>query len=97
MGEAAGAQPPSMARLVTVSVLLGLLGFVLVPVAIMIAVLGLAYSFDPRCGSPGDSGGCEMGAASIAMVSAVPGFLIFFFVPLIRGLRRRNCNQAGGA
>ena len=52
------------------------------------AVVG--YAFDTRCGTPGDSGGCEMSAATIA-ISALPiGFLGAFLASLILGLRARR-------
>ena len=38
--------------------------------------LALFYGLDPRCGAPGDSGGCEMSAGVIAFVAVIPGVLI---------------------
>lgn len=54
----------------------GLLGLVVTPIVVGIAGLVLAYSLDSRCGTPGDSGGCEMGIASLAIASALPGLAI---------------------
>lgn len=68
----------------------GLLGLVATPVIMFFAVLMLAHALDPRCGTSGDSGGCEMGSASIAIASALPAFLIFFLVPFVRGLRQHK-------
>jgi hypothetical protein len=53
----------------------GLVGLLVVPLVVMFAVLGLAHLLDPSCGTPGDSGGCEMGAASIGFVSAIPAMV----------------------
>lgn len=37
----------------------GLLGLVVTPIVVTMAVLALAHTFDPSCGRPGDSGGCD--------------------------------------
>ena len=89
-------EKPSMAWLIIRSILFGLLGLVVTPILTAILVLGLAYTFDSRCGTPGDSGGCEMGAFSVALAMALPGFAIGFFASLIPGLRRRNRAGIGG-
>jgi len=68
----------------------GLLGFVVAPVVVGITVLVLAYSLDSRCGTPGDSGGCEMGVASIAIASALPGLAIGVAVALYRHFRKKK-------
>ena len=83
-----------MTWIVIRSILFGLVGAVAAPVAVFFLVLVLAHAFDPRCGSPGDSGGCEMGALSLAVAMAVPGFALFFFITLIRALRRRNSDDS---
>lgn len=70
------------------SVLFGLLGLVLAPVSVFALVLGLGYAFDPRCGSPGDSGGCEMGAATLAIGSALPGIVAGVAIGVVLALRR---------
>ena len=72
------------------SILAGIGGAILVPILTFVGVLVLAHTFDPRCGTPGDSGGCEMGAASIAIASALPGAAIAFAVVLVLGLRKRS-------
>lgn len=78
------------ARLLAVAALWGLIGLVAVPVLVFVGILALSYLFDPRCGSPGDSGGCEMGAAAVSIASAMPAFALFFLIGTIFGLRRRN-------
>jgi len=57
------------------------------PVVVTIAVLTLAHLLDPSCGTPGDSGGCEMGAVGIGIASAVPAALIGVAVALWRDWR----------
>jgi hypothetical protein len=57
----------------------GLVGLIVAPVA-MFGIMAIVYHFSPECGTPGDSGGCEMGMA-VAIILAVPigalaGFLI---------------------
>ena len=68
----------------------GLLGFVVTPIVVGITVLALAYSLDSRCGTPGDSGGCEMGVASIAIASALPGLAIGVGFALYLHFRRKR-------
>lgn len=68
----------------------GLLGFVVTPIVVGITVLALAYSLDSRCGTPGDSGGCEMGVASLAIASALPGMAIGVAVALYRHFRKKR-------
>ncbi|MFN4272860.1 MAG: hypothetical protein ACK4F5_08610 [Aliihoeflea sp.] len=70
------------------SFLFALFGLIVVPIVAFFGVLALAYAAG-GCG-PGDAGGCQMGAAGFAIASAIPGFAIFFFVTLIRGLMRRK-------
>jgi hypothetical protein len=60
------------------------------PIMTFFLVLALAYALDPRCGSPGESGGCEMGSVSIALASAIPGAALLFMIVLIRGQRARR-------
>lgn len=68
----------------------GLLGFVATPIVVGITVLVLAYSLDSRCGTPGDSGGCEMGVASIAIASALPGLAMGIAFALYRHFRKKR-------
>lgn len=81
-----------MPMLLLQSTLFGLVGLIAIPIIALFGVLLLAYAAG-GCGA-GDSGGCEMGAASLAIASAIPGFTIFFFVTLIRGLRLRKASAS---
>ena len=78
-----------MLRLVVKVFAFGLAGLIVAPVAMFFIVLTVAHVFDPRCGTPGDSGGCEMGAASIAIFSALPGLAVGVAFALIQGYRNR--------
>ncbi len=78
-----------MLRLAARSFAFGLAGLIVTPVAMFFIVLIAAHIFDPRCGTPGDSGGCEMGAASIAIFSALPGLAVGVTFTLIQGYRNR--------
>ncbi|MBW8283261.1 MAG: hypothetical protein K0M55_06635 [Rhizobium sp.] len=79
----------SIARVVTY----GLLGLVGLPIATTLLVLALAHAFDPRCGTPGDSGGCEMGAVSIGVMAALPGLAIGVALALFKEWRKRQRRQ----
>lgn len=76
------------------SLMMGLAGLVATPAVVLFVVLALSYLMNPRCGTPGDSGGCEMGAAAIAIMSAIPGAIAFFLFTLIRGLAKRRQEAA---
>ena len=69
-----------MLRLIARSFAFGLAGMIVTPVVMF---------FDPRCGTPGDSGGCEMGAASIAIFSSLPGLAIGVAIALVQAYGRR--------
>ena len=47
-----------------------LAGAVVLPLVLLIPMI-VIYMVDSRCGTPGDSGGCEMGIAAL-MIGAVP-------------------------
>ena len=79
-----------MTWIVIRSVLFGLAGAIVAPVAVFFLVLVLAHAFDPRCGSPGDSGGCEMGAATLGFAAAPFGLIAGFVISLVLGLRSRK-------
>lgn len=79
----------SIARVVTY----GLLGLVGLPIATTLLVLALAHALDPRCGTPGDSGGCEMGAVSIGVMAALPGLAIGVALALFKEWRKRQRRQ----
>ena len=56
-----------------------LFGAFVVPIVAFVIVL-IRNKFDPVCGTPADSGGCEMGLFSIPITSIVPGVLIGIMV-----------------
>ena len=72
----------------------GLLGLIVTPIIVKILVLAVAHVMDPRCGTPGDSGGCEMGAAMIGFFSALPGLVLGVAFALIQDFRKRRKNAA---
>ena len=80
--------------LVVKSLLMGVVGLVATPIVVFFVVLTLSHLLDPRCGTPGDSGGCEMGSASIAIASAIPGAIALFLFTLIRGLAKQRREAA---
>jgi uncharacterized membrane protein len=61
-------------------------GAIIVPIVVFIVVL-IAERFDPACGTPADSGGCEMGLASSTIMAVIPGILIGIVVGFALGLR----------
>ncbi|MFA7413865.1 MAG: hypothetical protein WC048_05220 [Rhizobium sp.] len=73
-----------MLRLIVKSLVYGLIGFIGLPILTGVFALSMGYIFDPRCGTPGDSGGCEMGAAAAAIAMALPGFAIGVGIALLR-------------
>lgn len=78
-----------MLRLAGKALAFGLVGVIVTPIVVFFGVLLAAHLLDPRCGTPGDSGGCEMGAASIAIMSALPGLAAGIVLVLIQGYRKR--------
>lgn len=78
-----------MMKLVARTLGWGLAGALIVPAAAFCAAL-LFVVLDPRCSSPGDSGGCYMGLATVTMAAVVPGFVGFAGVTLVRGLARQG-------
>ena len=78
-----------MLRLAGKSLAFGLAGMIATPIVVFFAVLTAAHLLDPRCGTPGDSGGCEMGAAGIAALSALPGLAIGIALALFQAYRNR--------
>jgi hypothetical protein len=63
-----------------------LVGAFIVPIAVFVVILILEH-FNPVCGTPGDSGGCEMGLASATIMAVVPGVLLGIVVGFMLGLR----------
>lgn len=76
-----------MGGLILRSILWGMLGAVVVPILGGI-LLFTATRADPRCGTPGDSGGCEMGLAAAVIMLIPAGAIGFALVAFIRGYRR---------
>ena len=79
-----------MLKTIAQSLAFGLVGLIGLPILTGILALSLGYLFDPRCGTPGDSGGCEMGAATAAVAMALPGFAIGVGIALFGAWRRRK-------
>ena len=65
-----------MLKTVIFALMFALLGAILLPLIALFGSLALLHIFDSRCGTPGDSGGCEMGAGMIALGAVIPGLLI---------------------
>ncbi len=81
-----GERPFSLMRLIGKSLLWLLVGGLALPFATLLLML-VIISLDPRCGSPGDAGGCAMGTFSITL-SAVPiGAGLGLLFGIWRGLR----------
>ncbi|CAN5674435.1 hypothetical protein BH11PSE3_BH11PSE3_48640 [soil metagenome] len=73
----------------------GLIGLMVTPIVVGLVVLAAAHLLDSRCGTPGDSGGCEMGVAAIALASALPGMAVGLCFPLFQAYRKRRRPLAG--
>ncbi len=71
----------------------GVLGVVVLPVIAFFGTLAIGH-LAGACG-PGSSGGCEMGAASLAISALIPGFLIGAALSIIRDLVRGGWIGAG--
>lgn len=79
------------------ALIFGLVGLICLPIVTTLLVLALAHLFDPRCGTPGDSGGCEMGAVSIGVLAALPGFALGVALTFFQAWRRQRRGQDPGA
>ncbi|NEX45050.1 hypothetical protein [Pseudotabrizicola algicola] len=77
---------PSWPRLALRALGFGLVAALVLPAALMFGLLGLAH-LAGGCGA-GSSGGCEMGAASVGLVSIVPALVLGAGISLFRDLRR---------
>jgi len=64
-------------------------GAIALPLAMLVPMV-LVYIFDSRCGSPGDSGGCEMGIATVVMSCVPVGALLGCIFGIWRGVKARN-------
>ncbi|SRR5258708_2518380 len=84
-------QPPSMGGAALGAGLGCVVGAIIVPVAVFVVVL-IGERFDPACGTPADSGGCEMGLASSTVMAVIPGILIGIVVGFALGLRGSRQN-----
>jgi hypothetical protein len=65
-----------------------ILGAAVLPALVLVIMIAV-YVTDSRCGTPGDSGGCEMGMATTVLVSAPIGAAIGFIVGIWKSVRRR--------
>lgn len=78
-----------MWRLARHVVAYGIAGLILTPFVVFFASLALSYALNPRCGTPGDSGGCEMSAAFLAIYSVPVGLALGAAAGAFLALRRR--------
>lgn len=63
-----------------------LFGAILIPILTLLGVLVLT-AFNPVCGTPGDSGGCAMGAFSVAIAAIPVGAGLGFLYGIYRSVR----------
>lgn len=61
-----------------------LIGAIVTPIVTFLLVLA-ALRFDPGCGAPGDSGGCDMDLVSLTILSVLPGAVLGLLFALTRG------------
>jgi len=66
-----------------------LAGGVVLPLAVL-AVMLVFYVMDSRCGTPGDSGGCEMGIAMMVLSASPVGAALGLIVGIVRSIRKRR-------
>lgn len=66
-----------------------LLGALALPLATLVPALAI-YAMDSRCGTPGDSGGCEMGLGAMVIMAVPVGAGLGFLVGIWRVLRARR-------
>ncbi|MGN6462670.1 MAG: hypothetical protein ACTHLY_15875 [Pseudolabrys sp.] len=66
-----------------------LAGGLVLPLAVL-AVMLVFYMMDSRCGTPGDSGGCEMGIAMMVLSASPVGAALGLIVGIVRSVRRRR-------
>jgi hypothetical protein len=86
MSTPSAEQPPALGSAAAGAGLGCVVGAIIVPIAVFVVVL-IAERFDPVCGTPGDSGGCEMGLAGDTMMAVIPGILLGIVVGGVLGLR----------
>jgi hypothetical protein len=88
MSTPSAEQPPSLGSAAAGAGLGCAVGAIMVPIAVFVVVL-IAERFDPVCGTPGDSGGCEMGLATDTMMAVIPGILLGIVLGLRSSSRRK--------
>jgi hypothetical protein len=66
-----------------------LAGSVVLPLAVL-AVMLVFYAMDSRCGTPGDSGGCEMGMAMLVMGASPVGAALGLIIGIVRSIRKKT-------
>ncbi len=69
------------------AVKMAFVGLLVGPLLALTLVLA-AVMFDPKCGGPGDSGGCAMGIVAAPVMVALPSMGLFFVVAFLLGVRR---------
>jgi hypothetical protein len=90
MTAAAGAIGKAVSKIIGTA----LLGAVLAPLIAFVPSMAI-YILDWRCGTPGDSGGCEMGIA-VNLLAAIPvGAALGFLYGLWRVWRPRRKTPLG--
>jgi hypothetical protein len=77
MSDEPDKNPPSAAKasLSGIGCLVGIATAVVVPAFVFVAIL-IANANNPSCGTPGDSGGCEMGLASGTIAAVFIGLML---------------------
>jgi hypothetical protein len=80
------------ASLSGIGCLAGIATAIVVPTFVFVAIL-IANANNPNCGTPGDSGGCEMGFASgtitAVFIGVVLGATIAVVAAIVRRIKRR--------
>lgn len=70
----------------------GVAGMLIGPAAVYSMMLLVLYR-DPRC-APGGTGVCNLDVGINLVLGIIAGFVLFFAVTLVRGLRRRARENA---
>ncbi|MFN3658536.1 MAG: hypothetical protein ACK4UO_14905 [Pseudolabrys sp.] len=60
-------------------------------VALVFAIV--IWALDPRCGTPGDSGGCEMGLGAMVIMAVPAGAGLGFLIGVWRAVRARRLTR----
>jgi hypothetical protein len=63
-----------------------------IPAFVFCGIL-IANALNPRCGTPGDSGGCEMGLASGTISAIVIGLALGAVVAILTPIARRSLRK----